>query len=234
MDQTTLAIQRALSAAGFPPGPLDGIRGRRTIRATRLFQSAHGLEVDGIVGPLTARVLFGTPRAAVPTTDSTPWITEARRLIGTREAPGPGSNPEILDWADGLGLDSYSDDDIPWCGLFVAHCIASQLPEEPLPPNILAARAWQAFGRPVTPRAGAVLVFWRGKRAGWQGHVGFYASEDASTFHVLGGNQSNAVNIARISKSRLLGAFWPHTAPTAGAGRIVTSAPGAALSTNEA
>ena len=35
--------------------------------------------------------------------------------------------------------------------------------------------------------------------------------------HVLGGNQSNAVTVARIAKDRLLGARWPRSAylPTA-------------------
>ena len=207
--KSVLEIQRALLEAGFDPGPLDGIRGRRTIRAIKKFQVAVNLYPDGIVGPLTIKALFkyGEQESSI----SLPWYEEAQRLMGTREIVGPGSNKEILDWAEGLGLD-YNEDDIPWCGLFVAHCISSQLPDEILPRNVLGARSWTSFGIETSPREGAIMVFWRGKRTGWRGHVGFYAYEDEQAYGILGGNQSNSVNIARISKNRLLGAYWPATA----------------------
>lgn len=47
------AIQQALHAAGYDPGPVDGKLGRRTQQAIRQFQEAHGLSVDGKVGPKT-------------------------------------------------------------------------------------------------------------------------------------------------------------------------------------
>jgi uncharacterized protein (TIGR02594 family) len=235
---TTLEIQRRLRALGFDPGPADGIRGRLTIRAIKAFQAERGLTADGIVGPITSRALFGAPartgRAAPPTPEQNmPWFDEARRLIGVREIPGSASNPIIMDWAEDLDL-HYSGDDVPWCGLFVAACMGSQLPDEPLPDNPFGARNWLKFGRTVEPIKGAVLVFWRGSKAGWKGHVGLYAGEDEATFHVLGGNQSDSVSVARIARNRLLGARWPLTAPIAG-GRFfndLAAAPG--LSTNEA
>jgi hypothetical protein len=46
---------------------------------------------------------------------------------------------------------------------------------------------------------GDVLTF---KRNGG-GHVGIYVGEDQTHYHVLGGNQNNSVNVARIAKSRL-------------------------------
>ena len=46
-------------------------------------------------------------------------------------------------------------------------------------------------------------------------------------FHVLGGNPSDAVTIARIAKSRLLGARWPSTVPP----RLPTMKPGEFLAT---
>ena len=36
------------------------------------------------------------------------------------------------------------------------------------------------------------------------GHVGLYIADDESCYHVLGGNQSNQVNIIRIAKDRLV------------------------------
>src|SRR4051812_191581 len=168
-------IQQALKDARFDPGPIDGIRGRKTIAAIKMFQRENGVEVDGIVGPRTAAVLFknGAPkpeRFEVPST--MPWLEEAAHLLGVREQVGPGSNIEIIDWAKTLGV-GYRDDAVAWCGLFVAHCIGAQLPEETLPTHPLGAREWSSFGTAVRPCVGAVMVFWRESRASGLGHVGF-------------------------------------------------------------
>ena len=160
------------------------------------------------------------------------WYQQALSLVGTREDTGSGSNDQILEWAKKLDID-YKDDDIPWCGLFVAHCIGSSLPDEPLPMNPLMARSWRAFGDSSSPMLGAILVFWRGSRNSSSGHVGFYKSEDQDAYHVLGGNQSNSVNVARIAKSRLLSARWPRSAASL-TGNIVVADAGAPLSHNEA
>ena len=92
------------------------------------------------------------------------------------------------------------------------------------------ARNWMLFGQPVRPVIGAVLVFERGSG----GHVGFAIGQDDTHFHVLGGNQSDAVTIARIAKSRLLGARWPTTWPPR-LQRLQTMKPGDLLitTTNE-
>lgn len=209
-------IQTALAAQGYRPGPLDGVWGRQSAAAVRAFQAANGLEVDGIAGPITLAKLFGSAAIRASGLDNPvlTWFQEARRLIGTREQPGRGSNPKILDWAEDLDI-AYADDDIPWCGLFVGHCIGSTLDREPLPTGLLGARSWERFGIRCDPTPGAVMVFWRVKRSGWLGHVGFYAGEDSTSYRILGGNQSNSVSLAWIGKDRLLSARWPATvAPT--------------------
>lgn len=210
-------IQAALKAAGFDPGPVDGVRGRRTISAIKAFQQRHGLAADGIVGPRTAAKLF---EGAAPPAEARfdipgaiPWLQAAFELLGTREKPGRGSNEAILGWAHDLEILSYNDDDIPWCGLFVTHRIGSQLPDETLPNNPLGARAWEKFGLKATPQLGAVMVFWRGSPTSGLGHVGFYWAEDDEAYHILGGNQSNAVTITRLARSRLLRARWPRSVP---------------------
>jgi len=50
-----------------------------------------------------------------------------------------------------------------------------------------------------------VLIF---QREGG-GHVGIYIAEDKDCYHVLGGNQSDAVTITRISKKRCVGIRRP-------------------------
>jgi uncharacterized protein (TIGR02594 family) len=100
-----------------------------------------------------------------------------------------------------------------------------------LPNNPLGARQWIKFGQKTAPQVGAVLVFWREKRDGFKGHVGFYEAEDDEAFHVLGGNQSDSVNLTRVAKSRLLGARWPASAAALARGATARGAGG--LSTNE-
>lgn len=54
-----LAVQKALKAAGFNPGALDGIFGKQTQAAVKAFQKAKKLTVDGIVGKQTCTALGG-------------------------------------------------------------------------------------------------------------------------------------------------------------------------------
>lgn len=216
-------IQRRLHKLGYNPGPIDGVRGRLTINAVKLFQAQNGLVVDGLVGPATRAVLFdGTSAGKAASHDQMPWMQEAIRLIGLTEDRGAGSNPTLIDFGAALDID-YKNDDTPWCGLFVAHCIGSSLPNEALPTIPLLARAWRKFGISCAPQPGAVLVFWRGSPNGTKGHVGFYHGEDATHYHVLGGNQSDAVNVRRLDRARLLAARWPLTA-LAAAGHVTVAA----------
>ena len=204
-------IQKALAELGLKPGPLDGVWGRQTIAAVKIFQMAQGLEADGIAGPLTLKALFPSAKSAGDLSQAElVWYKEAQRLIGTREKPGAGSNALILDWATDINV-MYKSDDIPWCGLLVGHCIGSTLDREPLPSGLLTARNWSRFGIPTLPTLGAVMVFWRKTLQSGLGHVGFYAGEDKDAYRILGGNQSDSVSLAWISKDRFLGARWPAT-----------------------
>jgi uncharacterized protein (TIGR02594 family) len=233
---TVLDIQRALKARGIDPGPLDGIWGRKTIEAVKAFQKGSGLAADGIVGPktwdaLNASVSFAAPVLTGPALPV--WYIEAQRHKGLKEVAGKQHSSVIQKWLKFLKA-GWSDDETAWCGTYVGWCIGSTLPDEPLPTNPFGARRWEKFGEPLkVPAIGAVAVFWRGSKTGWQGHVGFYAGEDQSCIHVLGGNQSNAVTVTRISKSRLLGYRWPSTVPLPTTGRVSASATGK-VSENEA
>lgn len=138
-------------------------------------------------------------------TQELPWMVVAKSLIGTKENPAKkSSNKVIVQWAQMAEIPGYTEDDIPWCGLFVAHCFVEAGVEYVMQP--LWARNWAKFGDKLDdPAYGAVLTFARGNG----GHVGFYTGEDKDYYFVLGGNQSDAVTIAKIEKSRLLSINWP-------------------------
>lgn len=235
MTATPRAVQTRLRALGYDPGPVDGILGRKTIAAIKAFQRDHKLSPDGIVGPITTKALNaaklkGGPGAPVPPAieETLPpaWILEARRFLGLHEV----TNAKVLDKA--LRLDAS---EIAWCGAFVGMVLATALPSEPLPANPLGSRNWLKLGSAITsPQVGAVAVFWRGSKTGWQGHVGFVVGHDKTHLHVLGGNQSNKVSIARVAKDRLLGLRWPTSAPAAPTDPLPLTTISAAVTTNEA
>lgn len=194
MNVTTRQIQTKLAELGFNPGPIDGIPGALTRAAVKAFQASRNLEVDGIVGPRTIEAMFNTPFVEPPM----PWIEKARSMLGLHEV----TNAKTLDKA--LGMDTSA---IPWCGAFVALGMGA-LPDEPVPVNPLWARNWLKFGfDPNAVYFGNVAVFERGTG----GHVGFVVGHDKTYLHILGGNQSNKVSVAKIAKSRLLGYRWPET-----------------------
>lgn len=132
-------------------------------------------------------------------------LTEALKLFGIKELPGNGDNPQILEWAKETGLARvYSADSVPWCGLFMA-LIAKRAGKVP-PKDPLWALNWSKFGtKSPEPSLGDVLVYSR--LSG--GHVNLYVGEDATTFHGIGGNQSDAVTITRIEKARCVSVRRP-------------------------
>jgi uncharacterized protein (TIGR02594 family) len=169
------------------------------------------------------------------------WIDEVRplpkmvaaacQLYGTIETPGAADNPVILDWAKEAGLSkAYSSDAVPWCGLFMA--LIAKRAGKAAPAKPLWARSWSRFGI-ASPQAalGDVLVFSRAKGGG---HVGLYVGEDETAFHVLGGNQADAVSIVRIAKSRCIAIRRPiYRVQPASVAPLHLAASGV-ISTNEA
>jgi uncharacterized protein (TIGR02594 family) len=140
------------------------------------------------------------------------WLELARSLVGLKEIPGPKHSTVIQGWLTKLKA-WWQDDETPWCGTFVAHCL--QESGQPIIKNWFRAKEWLSYGEGLPFHRlcpGAILVF---ARSGG-GHVGFYVGEDKTYFSVLGGNQSNAVNIMRIEKARCIGARWPKGVPVVG------------------
>lgn len=215
---TIRQVQKALNLAGAkPPIAEDNDLGRATIAAIAAFQKAKGLDVKypGTIGPKTLAALgfdagdklvierafsIGTAPVAAP-----PWLIEARRRLGLHEIR---DNKTLREYLKSNGGSIGDPAKVPWCGDFVETVIAKTLPHEPLPSNPYWALNWSKFGRALkAPAMGAIATF---KRDGG-GHVAFVIGQDATYFHVLGGNQSNAVTITKIAKARLDALRWPAT-----------------------
>ncbi|MGN6777590.1 NlpC/P60 family protein [Rhizobium sp.] len=229
-----------LKARGFYSASAGTSPARAISIGLSAFQQKNHLKVTGTATAETIIQLRQDPPSSsttfqpVPETPVEPaWMREARRFMGLKEIAGAKSNNTIISWAQKLGgwiKNFYTNDDIPWCGLFVNHCITETLPNEHTPANPLGALNWSSFGKQLkTPVVGAILTF---RRTGG-GHVGFYVGEDATAYHVLGGNQSNSVSIARIEKGRLEDARWPTTGEAPVGGRVYLTVNGE-LSKNEA
>lgn len=220
----TREVQNRLRELGYDPGPCDGILGRKTINAVSNFQRDKRLEIrfPGTIGPKTLAALdLHTVTSPEPV-----WITEAKRFLGLHE----DKDAARLDKALRLNASETA-----WCGAFVGMVLAAVLPKEPLPANPLGSRNWLKAGREIEgPQVGAVAIFWRGSKDGWQGHVGFVVGHDKTHLHILGGNQSDKVSLARVAKNRLLGLRWPLTGGDAPTTPLATSTINAAVTHNEA
>ena len=123
------------------------------------------------------------------------WL-ELMKYFGIAEIPGPVSNPIIIEWFKEFGYDWVEDDsDTAWCSLII-NVMAKKVGLEHS--SKLDARSWMNIGKSTDdPRIGDIVVFWRGKKTGWTGHVGLFAgyNKDKTQIFTLGGNQNNMLNI---------------------------------------
>jgi uncharacterized protein (TIGR02594 family) len=132
------------------------------------------------------------------------WIAEARKYIGLKEITGKNDH-DLLD----KGWLSFGQKWLfgqPWCGLFVAHCL--RYANRYVVPLWFRARAWESdnMTKLKAPAYGCIVTFTR--QGG--GHVGFVVGKNAQgNIMVLGGNQSNMVNIAPFAQNRVTGYYWP-------------------------
>ena len=158
-------------------------------------------------------------------------LQEARKLFGTREVAGSANNPLLLGWAKEVGLaKSYTDDAIPWCGLFMA--VVAKRAGKTVVDDPLWARNWATFGKAADEaQLGDVLVFRRAESAG---HVGLYVGEDYGAYHVLGGNQSDGVTITRIARDRCIAVRRPAYRKAPATAKPIQLAANGSLSSNEA
>lgn len=178
-------IQTALQGLGFYNGAIDGDSGPKT-RA--------GL---GKLQPLVSALLLHeetiTP-SRVATGKLPPWLTRANSYLGEKEIRGKGHNPKIVGFWKSVCIPWVRDDETPWCAAFVGAVLELMGFVSTRKGN---ARSYMNWGIPIDkPCVGAIVVFWRGSRKGWKGHVGIVVGKDKKgRLLVLGGNQGNSVSI---------------------------------------
>lgn len=148
-------------------------------------------------------------------------LIEALKLFGTLEVQGDGNSPEILSWAKECGLENtYKADSIPWCGLWMA-VVVKRAGKEVVKDPLWAAN-WLKFGQPCDPELGAIAIF---SRDGGN-HVAVIVGEDATHYHVIGGNQKDSVSIMRLAKDRLRGCRALYQTKPANVRRVTLAATG--------
>jgi uncharacterized protein (TIGR02594 family) len=140
----------------------------------------------------------------------------AQDLLGQAEIPGPKTAGFIAGMLKGLHA-WWGDDETPWCGVFVAHCLkAAGLP---IAKQWWRARGWVGHGflyatsRPVLDIPYGALVVLDRPPSKSHGHVGFHVKathfNDGPGVVLLGGNQGNKVSYASYPKRRVIYWCWP-------------------------
>ena len=125
----------------------------------------------------------------------------AKNFIGQNEFSNRKEIGDFIEQHNGHACDPSKT---PWCGGFVGAALkASGIDFGLSGKDALWARNFLKVGEKVDkPQPGDVAVFSRGNG----GHVGFFSGfDDKGGIRVLGGNQSNGVNIKSYPASRLLG-----------------------------
>ncbi len=128
-------------------------------------------------------------------------VETAKRVFGANEQGQRGLIERFL--ADG-GV-NLNPEHTAWCAGFINSVLAQNGIEGT---RSLAARSFLDWGENVDddPSEGDVVVISRGRRDGWQGHVGLFQGYDENgNIRILGGNQGNSVNITSYPADRLLG-----------------------------
>jgi uncharacterized protein (TIGR02594 family) len=147
-----------------------------------------------------------------------PWLKEAWRELGEAEHAGMRENPRIVAMFREVGHVDIRRDEVAWCAAFCGACLERAGIGST---RSLLARSYLKWGASlIAPRIGAIAVLTRGSDPG-QGHVGFWLGETDEDVVLLGGNQADAVSVARFPKSRLLALRWPGAGVADGAAALV-------------
>ena len=205
--------QARLFLHGFlDKGDVDGVWGPKSTAALKQFQSRHRLPQTGTLVEGTVNLLKTTPGQALmpaipPAEKMPPWMHEMHRRMNLHEVR---DNKALSDW---LRIGRFLGDPakLPWCGDAIETCIVKTLPNEPVPNNPFWAQSWAKFGIDAgDPIVGSIgVIRWTAS----SGHVGIVAGMNGSNVNLLGGNQSNAINVRSFPRSKFIAFRWPASFP---------------------
>lgn len=162
-----------------------------------------------------------------------PWFDFAETLIGVAEP-----DPKIIAYFKATDFKPLpTSTDTPWCGAFVAHCLASgdDAAKKSIPAGAARAANWQTWGvgLPLEARdipRGAVIVLAPAPGTASSGHVAFFdAFLPDGRIQLLGGNQSNAVN-RKAFAPRIRAIRWFDLAPAVSMQQFGNAASGTPIS----
>ncbi len=131
----------------------------------------------------------------------------AKAEVGTVEW-AKGDNPKVVAYFKDSGNPGVTNDETAWCAAFVGAMLRRAGVKST---GALNARSYLDWGTPVdrkNAQPGDVVIFKRGSSS-WQGHVAFFVKDRGALIDVLGGNQSNAVNVKGYQAAALLGIRRP-------------------------
>lgn len=150
--------------------------------------------------PTVAEVAAAGRAVAAPSTSTgVAPITNARQFVGLEENRDADILSNLFKQA-GQNIDPKM---VAWCAAFVNAALAtSGLPGT----GSNMARSFLDYGEKTeTPQVGDIVVLKRGGSE-TQGHVGFFEGQDAQgNVRVLGGNQSDGVNVKSFAPSEVIG-----------------------------
>lgn len=216
------AIQQLLNQGlrripSFRPLAVDGMVGPKTIAAIEMFQRQvmRWGRADGRVDPrgqtlqaLNQQAGGAPPQPTAATGPATKprWIAIAEAELGVKEIAGSRHNSKIVEYHATTG--NFGDDETAWCSSFV-NWVMKQAGYTGT--NSAGARSWARWGKKVDrPAYGAIAVIdWDGPGPGWKGHVGFVVGKSGNSIRLLGGNQSDAVNIKNFGTSKIIAYVFP-------------------------
>lgn len=151
--------------------------------------------------------LLGFIRRVMMQRTKLPWLATAHGYMGTKEIPGPVDNPKVVEMFALAGHSWVQDDETAWCAAFVGACLRKNGLKTT---NSLAARSYEDWGQRLgSPLLGCVAVKKRNGGAAWQGHVGFVVAANKTTVWLIGGNQSNMVNVTAYPRADFTAFRWP-------------------------
>lgn len=126
----------------------------------------------------------------------------ALKEYGTKRIAGAFHNAEVIKYFKEIGQDWVRNDETAWCAAFLNWCLMKA--GKPFSSSLMA-RNFLSYGVSTKkPEIGDIVVLWRVAKNSPYGHAGFYIKETKNSIFILGGNQSDEVNIKEYDKGMLL------------------------------